>query len=353
VIAATHATQRPADAKLLVVGADGTITHTARTSLPAFVEAGDVLIANDAATLPASLSGRHDASGEAVEVRLAGWVNGLGDPTRFLAVVFGSGDYHTRTEHRPAPPRITVADRLTLGPLHARVERVCNSRLAIIAFAGTPAQIWSGLAQHGKPIQYAHIDAPLALWDVWTPFAGPPAAFEPPSAGFALDWQMQAALHARGVGIATLTHAAGISTTGDEALDAALPLAEAYYIPAPTIEAIASRRGRVIAVGTTVVRALEHAAAHGLRAGAGTADQRIGSGTRLRIVDMLLTGTHERATSHFDLLRAFASDAALRTASESLDDHGYRTHEFGDSMLVARRQVGRRAENRAEAALAV
>jgi len=358
VIAARQAIQRPADAKLLVVAADGTMTHAARARFVEFVQRGDVIVANDASTLPASLSGIHDRTGAPIEVRLAGWgTDRIGDPARFVAVVFGSGDYRTRTEDRPPPPKVAIGDRLTLGPLHAVVVQVrVPPRLVLLAFEGSVASIWAGLARHGKPIQYAHVDAPLALWDVWTPIAGPPAAFEPPSAGFVLDWHLHSALRERGAHIATLTHAAGLSATGDDALDASLPLREPYSIPPRTARAVREARAgghRVIAIGTTVVRALEHAAAHGgVRAGHGVADQRIGPSTPLRVVDALLTGTHERGTSHYQLLRAFASDRDLETASHALDAHGYRTHEFGDSMLVVAADTHRRVENRAVATLA-
>ena len=90
--------------------------------------------------------------------------------------------------------------------------------------------MWEGLARHGRPIQYAHMTAPLALWDVWTPIAGLPAAFEPPSASFALDWESLRAMRDRGVAFATITLAAGISSTGDPALDCRLPLDEPYRI---------------------------------------------------------------------------------------------------------------------------
>ena len=341
-----------------MVAADGAMTHAARTRLADFVQRGDVVVANDASTMPASLMGTHAPTGAPVEVRLAGWgTDRIGDPARFVAVVFGNGDYRTRTEDRPPPPKLSPGDRLTLGPLRAVVAEVrVPPRLVVLAFEGDAASTWAGLAQHGKPIQYAHVDAPLALWDVWTPLAGPPAAFEPPSAGFVLDWQMQSDLRARGAHIATLTHAAGLSATGDDILDAALPLREPYSIPSGTARAVRDARAgghRVIAIGTTVVRALEHAAAHGgVRAGHGVADQRIGAGTRLRAVDVLLTGTHERGTSHYELLRAFASDEHLDAASAALDAHGYRTHEFGDSMLVVATRTPRRAENRAAATLA-
>jgi S-adenosylmethionine:tRNA ribosyltransferase-isomerase len=179
------------------------------------------------------------------------------------------------------------------------------------------------------------------LWDVWTAIAGPPVAFEAPSAGFALDWRALAALRGRGVAFATLTHAAGISSTGDAELDRRLPFDEPYRIPPATavaIRGVRARGGRIVAVGTTVVRALEHAAARDgrVRAGTGLATQRIGAATRLCVVDAVLTGTHERGTSHHELLRAFADDTTLGHADHDLAAHGYRTHEFGDSLLIER-----------------
>ena len=210
-------------------------------------------------------------------------------------------------------------------------------------FEGSAEEIWAGLARHGRPIQYAHVKVPLKLWDVWTSFAGPPVAFEPPSAGFALDWRTIAELAARGVEFATLTHAAGISSTGDAELDALLPFDEPYRIPRSTVQAIRrayERGGRVIAVGTTVVRALEHAATDGgsVRAGDGLATQRIGPSTPLRMVDAILSGTHEPGTSHYELLRAFADDDTLQRADTELNAHEYRTHEFGDSIFVERQK---------------
>jgi S-adenosylmethionine:tRNA ribosyltransferase-isomerase len=90
VIAARAAVQRPRDAKLLVVGSDGALAHGARNALPTYVRSGDVIVANDAATIPASLSGTHERTGARIEVRLAGWsARGLGDPTSFVSVMFG------------------------------------------------------------------------------------------------------------------------------------------------------------------------------------------------------------------------------------------------------------------------
>jgi len=91
-------------------------------------------------------------------------------------------------------------------------------------------------------------------------------------------------------------------------------------------------------VGTTVVRALEHAATDDgrVQAGEGIATQRIGPSSRLRVVDAILSGTHEPGTSHYELLRAFLDDATLERATRELDDRNYLTHEFGDSVLIER-----------------
>jgi S-adenosylmethionine:tRNA ribosyltransferase-isomerase len=331
------------DAKLLVIDECGTITHCARADFPTLVREGDVVVANDAATLPASLAGIHVPTGSAVEVRLAGRDSLLPrDVTRFTAVVFGPGDFRTPTEHRRRPPILHPGDTLRLGPLPATVLAVlAHPRLIEIRFEVAVADVWEGLARHGRPIQYAYVPQPLAIWDTWTRFAALPVAFEAPSAGFILDWAAIGSLRARGAAFASLTHAAGISSTGDTELDRLLPLDEPYDIPystAASIEACIVRGGRVIAIGTTVVRALEHAArADGtVRPGGGTATQRIGPLTPLRCVDAIVSGTHEPGSSHYELLRAFHADDVLRRMESDADAVGYLTHEFGDSVMLER-----------------
>ena len=334
-IAAAFPVKRPADARLLVIDEHGAIAHAARSSLADFLQAGDLLVANDAATLPASLHGVHLPSGAPIELRLAGRSSFAREDLRFSAVVFGAGDWRTRTEDRPPPPPLALGDRLALGPLVAKVDGLLgHRRLVALKFEGEADNVWAGIARHGRPIQYAYLDRALALWDVWTPIAAFPVAFEPPSAGFALDWRFLGTLRSRGVEFATITLAAGISSTGDPALDARLPFDEPYRIPATTASAISRKRvrgGRIVAVGTTVVRALEHS---GGRTGENIAGQRIGPDTRLRVVDAILSGTHEPQESHHRLLRAFQSDDVLASADSALEASGYRTHEFGDSVLI-------------------
>ena len=328
-------------AKLLVVNGAGAISHLPRVALPSLFRPGDLLVANDAATLPASLHGVHCSTGEPIEARLAGWLS-FRDPVRFVAVVFGAGDHRMLTEDRPLPSQLSASDRLEFGPLIASVERLLDHpRLVRIRFAGSHASVMRHMARHGRPIQYAHIPEPLMLWDVWTKIAANPIAFEAPSAGFALDWRTIKGWRERGVAFATLSHAAGLSSTGDAALDQRLPYEEYYRIPeacASAVEAAKSRSGRVIAIGTSVVRALESAANadRTVRAGEGRARGRIARGSPLRIADAILTGVHQPGESHYELLRAFADDKVLDRVHAAAKERDYRAHEFGDSLLIER-----------------
>ena len=334
----------PRDRRLLVVDEHGQVLHRTPQWLVSWLRPVDLVIANDAATIPASLAGTHARTLQPIEVRLAG--RRSLDPAAmntFLAVLFGAGDYRTPTERRPPPPVVGVDDRLVLGPLDATVIRVTSHpRLVELSFPHAAAEVWAGVARHGRPIQYAHVPDPLAIWDTWTSIAAVPAAFEPPSAGFVLDWSLLGAIRARGARFATLTHAAGISSTGDDGLDALLPFDEPYEIPARTARLVPDARergGRVVAIGTTVVRALEHAAEEDgcVRAGAGLATNRIEPDTDLRIVDAIVSGMHEPGTSHFELLRTFQDDDALASMTAAAEAAGYLGHEFGDVTLVVRK----------------
>jgi S-adenosylmethionine:tRNA ribosyltransferase-isomerase len=185
-------------------------------------------------------------------------------------------------------------------------------------------------------VQYSYIREPLPLNAVQTSYAARPWAAEMPSAGRPLRWLTLNALKDRGVSVVSLTHAAGLSATGDPALDAALPLPERYEIPAETVRAV-ERARRVVAVGTTVVRALEgNARSNGgkLTPGAGETDLVIGPNTSLAIVDGILSGMHEPGSSHFELLTAFAPKELLLEAATHAEQAGYLVHELGDSTLV-------------------
>jgi S-adenosylmethionine:tRNA ribosyltransferase-isomerase len=329
----------PLDERLLIVEVEARRLCDAHVrDLRRWLAAGDLLVVNDAATLPASLRAR--VSGHPAELRLL--ARG-GDDRTWTAVAFDERDWHTRTEDRSAPAPVEPGTRVVFAEdLEAEVTAVdaASPRLLTIRFAQSGAALWSAIYRHGLPVQYAHVAAPLALWDTQTPFASRPWAVEQPSAGRPLAWRLLSAVRERGVELAWLTHAAGLSSTGDAAIDAALPLAERFDIPGRTVAAIAAAKGRgakVVAAGTTVVRALEGCAAQNdgrLVAGEGVTSLRVGESHRRLVVDALLTGMHDPKTSHFDLLRAFAPASLLERAHAHAERAGYLGHEFGDSAFI-------------------
>ena len=329
----------PLDDRLLVVDPLSKARFDSHVrDLPHWLRPGDLLVVNDAATVPGSLQAT-DARGHQLELRLAAH---LGD-AQWRAVLFGEGDWRTRTEHRPAPPELAPGDVVYMAPtLSAVVESLdlASPRLIVVRFSLTGASLWSALYKCGRPVQYAHTAAPLEIWHVQTPFASRPWAVEMPSAGRPLSWALVAELKRRGIGVAPLTHAAGLSSTGDPAIDTLLPLPERFDLPEATVRAVFATRAagkRIIAVGTTVVRALEGCAAlHGgeLLAGEAVTDLRIVPGFRPRVVDGVLTGLHDLGSSHRELVGAFAPQRLLAQALANADESGYLGHEFGDVCLV-------------------
>ena len=293
-------------------------------------EPGDLVVVNDAATLPASLKAT-TCAGASVEIRLAG---PLGERT-WAAVVFGEGDWRTRTEHRAAPAPVAPGCRIAMQGLAARVAHVSDVSPRLVTLEFEDANPWPALYRAGRPIQYSHLDRELALWDAQTAFGGRPWSVETPSAARPLGWDALARLKARGVAIASVTHAAGLSATGDPAIDRLLPLPERSEVPQATVAAVQSAK-RVIAIGTTTARALEgNALEHGgLTAACSMTSLRIDAHHERRVVDGILTGMHEAGTSHFDLLTAFAPRTLLSLAWSHAEDEGYHAEEFGDAMLI-------------------
>lgn len=346
-------------------GSSAGLESAMASDLPRHLQPGDLLVLNDAATLPASLHGTGPA-GAAIELRLLyAPPPGDGQDEIWPAVLLGAGDWRTPTEHRAAPPRLQPGDRLRFAPrdrtapataapiLEAEVVGVAatTARLIEVRFNQRGAAFLAALYALGRPIQYAYLQRDLSLWSVQTVYSGRPWAAEMPSAGFSLSWEILLSLRRRGVELAWLTHAAGISSSGDPDLDRLLPLPECYDLPATTVAAIARTRrrgGRIIAVGTTVVRALEgeerNARHAGLRAGTlrpglGRTDLVLDENTRLAVVDGLLTGMHGPGESHFRLLSAFAPPQGLAAAWEQASQSGYQCHEFGDLCLLWSRRT--------------
>ena len=314
---ADHPRTHPESERLLWVDTEtGVFRDGTLADLPDRLRSFDLLVVNDAATLPASLPVRLAETEGPLELRLAGHGR---DAVTWWAVLFGPGGWRTPTEHRPPPPRVAVGDVLWLGPLTAIVLEVSplSPRLLQLRFNTGSEDLIRELYHLGRPIQYSYLNHDVSLWDVQTRYGARPWSLEMPSAGRPITWNILSRLRRKGIALASLTHAAGLSATGDPVLDAALPLPERYELPAKTVQAIEKTRehhGRVIAVGTSVVRALEgNAAANGgaLKAGAGIVGLVLGPNHGLRVVDGLLTGIHEPGTSHFALMEAFVPVLAL------------------------------------------
>lgn len=347
------------DLRLLVVDAVGE-RIVPYAALPDLLGAEDLVVVNDAATLPASLTGERvagvdapSAAREPIELRLVAALDGA---RCWLAAVLGAGDYRTPTEARPPPPTLRPGDRVRFGsPPHGLVADVVASRTGsprlveiVLGIESRPraalAEIWSAIYAVGKPIQYAHVPAPLALWDVQNVFAGRPWAVEMPSAGRGLSASTLASLERRGIRVARVTHAAGLSSIGDADVDALLPLPERFEVPSETLAAIArahARGGRVVAIGTSVVRALESAAE--LETARGVTSLVLGPHTRRRVVDSVLTGVHDAETTHHQLLRSFVSDRTLARALHAAEEGALLGHEFGDAVLFEGSRVERDA----------
>jgi S-adenosylmethionine:tRNA ribosyltransferase-isomerase len=316
--------------KLLVVK-DDEIEDSSIECLPDHLRSGDLLVVNDAATLPASLLAR-DARNNQVELRLTTQL----DERVWQAAVLGAGDWRTPTEARPLPPRFVEGEEIMIATdFRARVrgEDRLSERLLNLEFNLSGEELWRNLYRHGKPVQYSYLDDELKLWSVQNVYSSRPWAVEMPSAGQAFSWRLLLKLIRKGVRIVPLTHGAGLSSTGDMKIDRALPLAERFEIPARAMEAVRRSRaggGRVIAVGTSVVRALESAGL-GL---SGFTDLKLGPGYERKIVDGLLTGAHDVSESHYQLLRAFLPENVLARVSQHLERQDYLMHEFGDLCLI-------------------
>jgi len=316
--------------KLLIVKEDG-IEDSSIERLPDHLRPGDLLVVNDAATLPASLPAR-DARNNQVELRLTTQL----DDRVWQAAVLGAGDWRTPTEVRPSPPRFAEGEEILIAPdFRARVrgQDQLSERLLNLEFNLSGEELWRNLYRYGNPVQYSHLNDELKLWSVQNVYSSRPWAVEMPSAGHALSWRLLLKLIVKGVRIVPLTHGAGLSSTGDAKIDRALPLAERFEIPASTMEAVRRSRdggGRVIAVGTSVVRALE-SAGPGL---SGFTTLKIGPGYERKIVGGLLTGAHDVSESHYLLLRTFLPENVLAQVSRHFERLDYLMHEFGDLCLI-------------------
>ncbi len=306
---------------------EGASIHTRFDALGDYLRAGDLLVVNNSRTLPALLTAR-DESGRSLEVRLAArrsdemWegmvfegFNHTGDPGMLLS--FGEGLTARLLERRPDLPFMWKI----------QFDRCCIPLLDLIY-------------RLGQPVRYTYAQAGLPLDLYQTVYAGEPGSVEMPSAGRPFTWELLLKLRRKGIDFAELSLHTGLSSSRDETIDATHPIyEEEFTLPESTAQAIHAahaRGGRVIAVGTTVVRAVETAAQPDGLVAPGKAWTRlhIDSGYHLRAIDALLTGLHEPRASHLDLLSAFVAPGRLQPAYLEAIERGYLWHEFGDMNLI-------------------
>jgi S-adenosylmethionine:tRNA ribosyltransferase-isomerase len=299
------------------------IVHARFRELPRFLSAGDLLVVNTSATLPAALEAWLD--GLRVELRLS-------TPSRD-----GTWLVELRTSDLlpfPRPPIGSLID-LPAGAQAELLTRFAGSERLSVARFHLDEPLESYLRKHGRPIRYGYVPEPLPLDTYQTVFALEPGSAEMPSAGRPFTTELVTELVARGVLIAPVTLHTGVSSPehGEP------PFAERFSVPAATaalVNVVRRWRARVVAVGTTVVRALETVAEPDgtVREGHGWTSLVVTPERGLRAVDGLLTGWHERESSHLQLLEAAAGPELLDRSYRAAIERGYHWHEFGDLHLI-------------------
>jgi S-adenosylmethionine:tRNA ribosyltransferase-isomerase len=329
----SEAGRRRDGVRLLVLDRQtGEVTHSRFEDLCTFLLPGDLLVFNASRTLPALLSGRIEADDSSVEMRLA---SHLPDDS-WLALV-------RKTLHANCAVLEKTNSIISFGSgLSARLESRHRQIPGMwkVRFSVGGSRLVDLIYRFGEPVRYRYVSRPWELGYYQTVYARDPGSAEMPSAGRAFTWETLLQLRKMGVDTAYITLHAGLSSYLDDELDRRhLGIAEEYFINQQTalkVGAACPADRRVIAVGTTVVRALESAALEDgiVRAGHGYTELLITPGFPLRVTDGILTGLHESVASHLKLLSAFVAPAFLDEAYRGAMRSGYLWHEFGDLNLI-------------------
>lgn len=312
------------DAVRLLVSTAGGHHHSRFANLVNFLSPDDLLVVNRSATLPASLP----ASGR------------LGDFILNLSSRYG-GDENVsvwlaepRWAHdKPGPLPLEAGEVVSVAGLRTTLLHPYPAlpRLLFVRFEG---DVLEAARDHGRPIRYGYVKTPYSLEHYQTIFGDRPGSAEMPSAARPFTTRVLESLEFKGIARASITLHTGVSSL--EATDTLYP--EPFSVPLATVEAVAKTRaagGRVIAVGTTVVRALESAFYGGaLHATQGFTRLYIKPGRRVNVVDGLITGFHAPEASHLEMLNAVAGETLIGEAYEEAFAAGYLWHEFGDSHLI-------------------
>ncbi|PVZ11065.1 S-adenosylmethionine:tRNA ribosyltransferase-isomerase [Actinomycetospora cinnamomea] len=316
----------------LLVARPGGVAHRRFLDLADVLEPGDLLVVNTSATLAAALDARH-ADGRAMTVH--------------VATALDDGTWVVEPRRPDGPERdVAAGDRLEL-------PGVALTLVAPYPDEDAPRRLWRArpwppvglvgyLARYGRPIAYGHLGGRFPLADHQTVYATLPGSAEMPSAGRPLSERLLVRLVARGVTVAPLVLHAGVSSPEKHEP----PTPERFSVPSATARLVNSARdagARVVAVGTTVVRALETVATPDgtVSPGHGWTDLVLGTHRPARTVTGLVSGLHEPEASHLALLEAVAGPELVGRTYEAAVREGYLWHEFGDSTLLLPTEVSR------------
>ena len=317
------------DVRLMVSSPEGYNTHHVFADLPNLLKPGDLLVVNESATLPASLQAK----------------SRLGDMRLNLSTRFSDNLWVAEPRWSPAKPGplpLEESDNLRIADATATLLKPYPGipRLWLTQF-NTPAT--SLMAQHGEPIHYSYAPAyPMEIYQ--TLFSRFPGSVEMPSASRPITERVRDNLLARGIGITGIVLHTGVSSLEieNETVEFQPLYPEPFHVSTATANAVNfthARGGRVVAVGTTVVRALETAwTGSMIRPCAGSTSLYVHPNVGIHSVDGLLTGFHDPVTSHLAMLSALGIER-VKNAYRDAIDHRYLWHEFGDSHLFWKQQT--------------
>ncbi|MDQ1515179.1 MAG: S-adenosylmethionine:tRNA ribosyltransferase-isomerase [Actinomycetota bacterium] len=333
-----EASGRRRDEARLLVADPSSVVDTTFGALGEFLDPGDVLVVNTSGTLPAALAVEGPAFGrggpEGLLLHLGTELpGGLRLVELRAATGFGSAPFG---DARPGTVRLPGGGRAQLlSPWPAAPAPAEGPARLWVARLDVPGDPLAWLADHGRPIRYGEPAEPWPIAAYQTVFATEPGSAEMPSAARGFTAELVTALVSAGVVVAPLLLHCGVSSP--EAGEAPQP--ERYRVPAGTAALVnAARDGgrRVVAVGTTAVRALETVADETgtVHPGQGWTELVISPERGVRAVDALITGWHEPDASHLELIAAVAGSELIEKSYATAHALGYHGHEFGDFHLL-------------------
>ena len=305
---------------------DGSLVHSHFSELPRFVDDGDLIVINTSGTLAAAVPGV-DRAGRCIEVHFSTRL-----PAELWTVELRRGGEAWLGAEAGEVVALEGGGRVELLAPYASHAR--GVRLWITAVS-TPVPLHTYLAVHGQPIRYGYVRGSWPISTYQNVYATEPGSAEMPSAGRPFTPEVITRLVARGVGVAPV-----VLHTGVASLEASEPPYPEYYrVTRATAHRVNDTRregGRVVAIGTTVVRALETVVdGRGeVHAGSGWTDTVVSAQRPVSSVDGMLTGWHEPEASHLAMLEAIAGRALLEASYAAAVAEGYLWHEFGDVHLI-------------------